>query len=150
MLDIQRLFKSLSQKDVLRITCLFSFSLHNYAADNQVLTVKTIRSLLSGEDDELKSAYDHFHKMVAREKGIMRNAILLGVEHLKVDASAVHADFKEGLAVTQRIDRNSRIFMTGTERIHKHLESKIARIYPFFGIQGHPQIKKLFLNGKTF
>ena len=72
--------------------------------------------------------------MVAREQGIVQNMILLGVEQLKVDASAVHADVRQGLAVMQQVDRNTKISVTGTGRIHKYLESKIARIQPLFDI----------------
>ncbi|KAK3994869.1 ankyrin repeat-containing domain protein [Cladorrhinum sp. PSN332] len=47
--------------------------------------VKAFRSLVSGEDAVLKSAYDRFHKMVEREEGVVRNAILVGITELKSD-----------------------------------------------------------------
>jgi len=48
-------------------------------------------TLVSGQDTELKAAYQHFHRMVQREQGIVRNAILKGVERVKLDATSVHA-----------------------------------------------------------
>ncbi|KAK3296336.1 uncharacterized protein B0H64DRAFT_374434 [Chaetomium fimeti] len=46
--------------------------------------VKAFRNLVSGEDAELKSAYERFHKTAEREQGIVRYAILAGVEELKL------------------------------------------------------------------
>jgi len=83
--------------------------------------------------------------MVEREQGIVRNATLAGVEHLKLDIGLVHADVKENLAVTERIEADTKTTVAGTERIetdtktivagtgqiHKYLESEIVlRLYP--------------------
>lgn len=84
------------------------------------------RSLVSVEDNELKAAYDQFHTMVLREQGIVRNAILVRVEQVNVNTSAMHADVKEDLAVGRRIDHATKTLLTETANIHKSIESKIA------------------------
>ncbi|MCJ1394650.1 hypothetical protein MMC18_007530 [Xylographa bjoerkii] len=86
--------------------------------------VIVFRSLASGEDDELKAAYDHFHKMVRREQGIVRNVIVSGVEQLKLDVDAAHADVKGGLAVTQRIGYDTKILLADAGKIYKSIEGK--------------------------
>ena len=132
-LTTQNLRSTLIEKDVIHVHLLKSLSLSQYTATNkQVPSVKAFRSLVSGEDDELKTAYDHFHKAVDREQGVVRNAILVGVEHLKQDTSDVHTDVRANLAVTECIDRNTKNVVAGTGRIHKYFESRIVlRPYSF-------------------
>ena len=89
-----------------------------------VLLVKAFRSLVSGEDDELTTAYAHFHKMVEQEQGVTRNATLVAAEQLKKTASAMHADIRVGLATTERMDGNINTMMASTGRMHKYIESK--------------------------
>lgn len=89
-----------------------------------IFLVKAFRNLVSGEDDELTSAYAHFHKMVEQEQGAIRNATLAAVEQLKKETSAMHTDVKVGLATTKRTDGNTKTLMASTGRMHKYLESK--------------------------
>lgn len=107
--------------------------------------MKAFRSLVSGEDAELKSAYERFHKMVEREQGIVRNAILAGVEQLKLDSSSIHTDVKgavvgveelklevsethkdvaESLAVAGQMDKSLSAVAAGTGRIQNYIQSK--------------------------
>ena len=86
--------------------------------------MKAFRNLASGEDDELTTAYAHFHKMVEQEQGAIRNATLAAVEQLKKKTSAMHTDVKVGLATTTRTDGNTQTLMASTGRMHKYLESK--------------------------
>lgn len=105
------------------------------AADEYVFSVVVFRSLVSGEDDELKAAYDHFHKMVQQEQGIVRNAILAGVEQLKLDVGVARTDVRGGLTMTQRIDRDTKTILADTAKIHRSMESKIVLwLYSLFGI----------------
>ena len=86
--------------------------------------MKAFRNLVSGEDDELTTAYSHFHKMVEQEQGAIRNATLAAVEQLKTKTSAMHTDVRIGLATTKRTDGNTKTLMASTGRIHGYLESK--------------------------
>ncbi|KAB5560309.1 ankyrin repeat-containing domain protein [Coniochaeta sp. 2T2.1] len=63
-----------------------------WASSRRRLIVKTLRSLVSGEDVELKSARDRFHKLVEREEGIVLNAILVGIAGLKSNVQSAHTD----------------------------------------------------------
>jgi len=42
--------------------------------------VKAFRNLVSKEDDELTKAYEHFHKMVEQERGVVINITLAAAE----------------------------------------------------------------------
>src|SRR5258707_164785 len=94
--------------------------------------VKGFQNLVKGEDDELNAAYGHFHKMVNQEEGAVRNAILAGVEQLKKEGRATHADVKVGLAMSGRTEQNTETIMNSTGRIDQHLESRTC-----FPIQTH-------------
>ena len=97
--------------------------------------VKAFRNLVSGEDDDLSTAYAHFHKMVEQEQGAVRNATLAAVGQLQKEFTAIHAVVREGLAVTERTDLNTKIRMASTERLDRYLESMvILRLYPLFSI----------------
>ena len=71
------------------------------ATDINVPSVKAFRNLVSGEDDELSTAYAHFHKMVEQEQGAVRNATLSTVGQIQ--------------AVTGRTDLNTKILMARIE-----------------------------------
>jgi tellurite resistance protein len=73
----------------------------------RALLVKGFRNL-SGQDSELKDAYERFHKMVDQENGAVRNATLRGVEQLKKEAGATHADVKLALATADRTEQNTK------------------------------------------
>ena len=74
-----------------------------------ILSVKAFRNLVSGEDDELRTAYAHFHKMVEQEQGVIRNATLAALEQLRKET-----------------DQKNKILVASTERVNRHLESMIA------------------------
>ena len=61
-------------------------------------TVKTLRSLVSGEDVDLRAARDRFHKLVEREEGVVRNAIFVSVTEVKSNVQSAHADGQKGVA----------------------------------------------------
>ncbi|RSL87145.1 hypothetical protein CDV31_016307 [Fusarium ambrosium] len=86
--------------------------------------VKAFRALMSGEDAELKDAYDNFHKMVDRERDIVMNAILLRVEQTKNDTRTVVAGMNENLALADRIDHNLRCVMDGSRQMYRYFESQ--------------------------
>lgn len=86
--------------------------------------MKSFRSLVSGEDDELKAAYAHFHKMVDQEHGAVTNATLVVAEQLKGETRALHADVRGRLAITERTDRNTKTLVASTGRLHTFLKSK--------------------------
>ncbi|PGH05438.1 hypothetical protein GX51_02962 [Blastomyces parvus] len=72
--------------------------------------VKACRNLVS-EDDELKNAYDHFHKMVDHEGGILRNATFAAVYELKRETG----------------QQNEKL-LDHAKRVHKHLEGREATL----------------------
>jgi hypothetical protein len=84
--------------------------------------VKAVQNLVTGEDDELSAAYAHFHKMVDQETGAVRNATLAGVEQLKKDGTATHADVKLGLVIANRNEQNTETIMITTSRMDENLE----------------------------
>jgi hypothetical protein len=100
-----------------------------------VSLVKAFRNLVSGEDDELSVAYARFHKMVEQEQGAVRNATLAAVRQLQNESTAIHAVVREGLAVTERTDLNTKTLVASTERLHRFLESmSIPQFSHLFGI----------------
>ena len=109
--------------------------------------VKALRSLRSGEDDDLKMAYERFNKVVQREQDIVLNTTLVGVETLKLrtlsmhgdvmgslakvdqlqlDTTAIHTNVRDGLTITQRIDENIKSIMAGRRLINQDIESKLV------------------------
>lgn len=88
-------------------------------------SVKAFKNLVSGEDDELSKAYEHFHKMIAQEEGAVRNATLAAVIQLQKGSTSVHTAMREGFAVTDRIDLNTKALLVGTEHVQTYLASMI-------------------------
>ena len=86
--------------------------------------MKAFRNLVSGEDDELSTAYADFYKMVEQEQGAVRNVTLASVEQSRKETSTVQADVRTALATTKRTDGNTKTLMASTGRIHECLESK--------------------------
>ena len=86
--------------------------------------MKAFRNLVSGEDDELTTAYAHFHKMVEQEQGVVRNATLAVAEQVETKTSAVNAHIKVVSATTKRTEGNTETLMAVTGRIHGCLEGK--------------------------
>lgn len=64
--------------------------------------VKAFRALASGEDSELKDAYERFHRMVAREEGLVRNAILSNTEKTNTGLDGIHRDVNQSLTVSKQ------------------------------------------------
>jgi hypothetical protein len=87
--------------------------------------VKAFRTL-AGEDDELKSAFDHFRKVVLREQGIVRNATLSGVRDLRLETGVLLAEVKQNQALSEHIDRNTDVMVADAGRIHQHFEGEIS------------------------
>jgi len=88
--------------------------------------VKAFRTLVSGEDAELKSAYERFHKTVEQEQDIVIKAILTGVEELKRENSAVHANIRTSLVLAERLDTHLGTAATGVRHICTYVESKVV------------------------
>lgn len=86
--------------------------------------MKAFRNLVSGEDDELTTAYAHFHKMVEQEQRVVGNATLAVVEQVEKKTSAMNADIRVVSATTKRTDGKTETLMAVTGRIHGCLESK--------------------------
>jgi hypothetical protein len=87
-----------------------------------VRSVKGFRNLVKGEDDELSTANARFHTMVYQEEAAVRNATLVGVEQLKKEGSAMHADVKVGLALAESTEQNTKNIVDSTGRINQHLK----------------------------
>ncbi|KAL8919594.1 MAG: hypothetical protein Q9172_004922 [Xanthocarpia lactea] len=81
------------------------------------VVVKAFRNLVSGEDDELTTAYAYFHKTVEQECGAVRNATLAGVEQIKVQAMDLHSDVRHGLATMDINNENTRALIKSWEAI---------------------------------
>ncbi|KAL8367153.1 hypothetical protein RB599_010243 [Gaeumannomyces hyphopodioides] len=60
--------------------------------------VKTLRSLVSGEDVHLRTALDRFHKLVEQEEGVVRNAIFVSVTEVKSNVQSAHTSGQKGVA----------------------------------------------------
>lgn len=63
--------------------------------------MKTLQNLVSGEDDELRSAYENFHKMVEEEQRIVGVATLVEIgevrrehKHSMKKSELVHAQLE--------------------------------------------------------
>ncbi len=96
--------------------------------------MKAFRNLVSGEDDELTTAYAHFHKMVEQEQGAVSNATLAAAEQLRKETSAMHTEVSVGLATAERTEGNTKTLMASTGRMHKCLESKTVSGRSFLDI----------------
>ncbi len=72
--------------------------------------------------------------MVQREQGIVRNTILAGVEQLEVNVGVAHTNVRGGLAMTQRIDRDTKTILADMVQIHRFMSKIILWLYSLFGI----------------
>lgn len=59
--------------------------------------MKAFRNLISGEDDELTTAYSHFHKMVDQEGRMLANVTLISVQQLTEELGRQHKAVMEHL-----------------------------------------------------
>lgn len=62
-----------------------------------------------GEDNELKSAYGHFQKMVKQERSIVLNTILGDIQQIKDGVTSLHVDTKELTVTAEQIKNNTSI-----------------------------------------
>ena len=86
----------------------------------------TFRSLLSGEDDELKGAYDAFHKAMQHERRVETIATLVSVEQLRLDASTAYLNIEDGLAATQHLQSDTTTLLAETSKINNSINSEIV------------------------
>ncbi|KAF5716200.1 ankyrin repeat-containing protein [Fusarium globosum] len=80
------------------------------------------------EDSELKEAYENLRKAVEREKGVVRNCILLGVEQGKFHARAAVTGINENLALTERVDHKLEYLTERSNRMNGYLDSHEATV----------------------
>ncbi|KAL8790643.1 MAG: hypothetical protein Q9213_000491 [Squamulea squamosa] len=90
--------------------------------------VKAFRNLGFGEDDELTTAYAHFHKMVEQEGAAVRNATLAGVEQIKNKTLDIHSDVRRGLATMDINNENAKTVIRSNERIDEYLKHQEATV----------------------
>jgi hypothetical protein len=88
--------------------------------------VKAFQTLVSGEDDELSTAYEDFHKAVGRERGAVLNTTLAVVGQLEKGSTGIQADVRETLLIVERTDLNTRALMASTEQLNKSFCSMVA------------------------
>ncbi|KAL8860761.1 MAG: hypothetical protein Q9178_002791 [Gyalolechia marmorata] len=88
--------------------------------------VKAFRNLVSGEDDELTTAYAYFHKTVEQEGGAVRNITMAGVEQLKVKVMDIHSDIRHGLVNMDINNENTRALINSTGRIDDYMKRQEA------------------------
>lgn len=84
-----------------------------------------LRALVYKEDKELKLAYDRFHKLVLQEHGVVRNAILTGIEGLKAESSLLQSNVKENLSLTRDISGDAKLMQKNTEYSRQAIEGKV-------------------------
>ncbi|KAK2052809.1 hypothetical protein LY76DRAFT_310882 [Colletotrichum caudatum] len=85
-----------------------------------------MRNLITRDDSDLRAAYDTFHQMVRREQGVVRNAILAGVEELKRNNRVVGDEIKGNVALTQTIAKDAKTLLrhaVDTGRVTQGLET---------------------------
>ena len=98
---------------------------------------------MSGEDAELKNAYEHFHKMVQRERDTVSIATFVGVERLKLNTSSVHGDIRQSLVAIEQLSIETSAIHTHTrkglaiaEHINGNLKSVLAEKSQYFESKG--------------
>ena len=85
---------------------------------------QTFRTLASGEDAELKVAYERFHKMVERAEAAVGSAVLVKVEQLNIKTSATHADVRTGLVFAERLATDLKTATTSIRQIQMSAEGR--------------------------
>ncbi|KAJ3499541.1 hypothetical protein NLG97_g247 [Lecanicillium saksenae] len=95
------------------------------------LFVKSLKSLVIGEDTELKDAYQHFTRMVDRERDIVRRSTQSIVERLGHETREVRDNTMQTLASTQRLENN----MISLTLSNKIVKDNSARKLDFIPIQ---------------
>jgi hypothetical protein len=72
--------------------------------------------------------------MVEQEHKTVTNATLVIAEQLKGETRALHADVRDGLAITEHTDRNTKTLVASTGRLHTFLKSKSGLALSIFEI----------------
>lgn len=80
--------------------------------------MKAFKNLVHGEDDELSSAYDDFHRKVKQEADATLRSTLAYVG--KIDAT------------TEHLDRETKTLVAKSGHIYEHLERKTISSSPSF------------------
>ncbi|KAL7936459.1 ankyrin repeat-containing domain protein [Trichoderma chlorosporum] len=83
--------------------------------------VKSLRTLVSSQDTELKSAYERFRKMIQQAHDIVSHATYAGVGQLISHSDQVDDKLKENMMFLQQIDNKTQSVVTTTAHIQKHL-----------------------------
>lgn len=86
--------------------------------------MKAFRNLISGEDEELATAYKTFHKMIDQERAAIGKATLLSVQQINNDTVAMRTDIGAALAATQRVEGQTESLMASTGQARNALESR--------------------------
>lgn len=86
--------------------------------------MKAFKNLVSGEDEELKKAYAHFHKMVENQAWAVRNTTLGRIEQLRKQTGTLQVDIASALATTKLTHENTKIMVARNQRIDEGLESR--------------------------
>lgn len=87
-----------------------------------------VNALIGREDEKLKVAYDRFHDLVRQEQGVVRNAILMGIEGLKTNSRTLQSDVKENLSLTRDLSEDTKSMQTDTAYARRAAEGKRAFI----------------------
>ncbi|PYH91401.1 hypothetical protein BO71DRAFT_51045 [Aspergillus ellipticus CBS 707.79] len=72
-----------------------------------------MKSLVKGEDSELRIAYDEFHRSIENENGAVRNATLVEVQ--------------QNLTISTRTESKTEVIVTHTERMNQYIEDQQDR-----------------------
>ncbi|KAJ6440681.1 C6 transcription factor [Purpureocillium lavendulum] len=83
---------------------------------------KAFRTLLSGEDIELKYAHQAFQKAVQSGRDMVQNATLSTAEKTKFNVEAVHLDVRKTMSTVERLAEK---IAGQTEDIRSYLEHKL-------------------------
>ena len=94
---------------------------------------------MSGEDDELATAYTHFHKMVKQEEGAVRNATLVAVENLQIESATIRADVRANVVASGTLNEGLKALLSSanqsrtlSERKHPRQRYQICRLLAIF------------------
>ncbi|KAM3439393.1 hypothetical protein MY4824_002668 [Beauveria thailandica] len=115
-----------------------------YISKNRL--VKSLKSLVVGEDTELKEAYQHFQRMVDRERDLLRRATQAMVERLGHETTEVRDNARQTLASTHRLENNMAAFSRNT----KILQDNSARVQQAILAKHHVGTGRWLLDSHRF
>lgn len=90
--------------------------------------MKAFRTLVSGEDDELARAYDHFHKMVDAQQSMLLSRSSVSIEQIKGQNATLHAFVERDISINERVEANTISLVDQTRDVRAILESTKASI----------------------